>query len=109
MPTSRVSDQVPPKSPENPTPAQAFLPLLHRLVDGGHAFHVAAGAEPAPGPGQEDSAHRRVRAQAGQGVAQRGDHLLAERVQPVGTVQCQHGHAVLDGLQQIGHLMHPPT
>ena len=54
----------------------------------GHRRDVAAGAEPAPGAGEHDDAHRRVVGQRPRElVAERDDVLEVERVQLVGPVQ----------------------
>ena len=68
-------------------------------------LHVGAGAEGAPGAGDDDRAHAVVGVARGVGAAEAGAHGAAERVEPIGSVQGDDCDTVcrLDGDRIVVH------
>jgi fatty-acyl-CoA synthase len=66
------------------------------LEGAGGIAHVGAGAEGAPGSGEHHRAHVVVLVAATIGGGQRFAHRAREGIQPVGALQCERRHAILE-------------
>jgi len=85
----------------------AEVGVLGRLEGGRATAEVRARAEGGSGAGQHDDAHRVVRVAAAVRVAELLAHAAAEGVALLGTVQLDHGDAVLE-LEADVLVAHPP-
>src|SRR5207237_7484272 len=75
----------------------------------GHRLHGAAGAETTAGPGEDDHTDLCVIGEPRERLEQRGEHRPGHGVEPVGTIQREHGDSILDDFQQIlAHWRDPP-
>ena len=70
---------------------------------GGGVLHVEPAAEAASGPGQHHEAYRLVVVGILQRLAEQPQHLDADRVHALGSVERDPGHAILLLVEQIGH------
>src|SRR4029077_17831471 len=72
-------------------------------------LHVATSAEAPAGPGEDDHAHLRVAGEPRERLEHRAPHRPGHGVEPVGTIQGEHGDSILDDFQQIlAHWRDPP-
>jgi hypothetical protein len=87
--------------------AQALGALIEALAAPfRHRLDVAAGAEGAPGAGEDDDRHLAIRRGPLQGAAKADEHFRIERVEPVRPVHRERQDAVVEPFQE--HVSHFP-
>ena len=75
--------------------------VARHLASFGHGLDVAARAEAAPGAREHDDADVRIGRETRERFEHRDAHRLRQRVEPIGPVHGEHGHAVLQPGQQV--------
>ena len=72
---------------------------------GKRLLHVLAGAEAAAGAGEDGDLELLAVAELGPGLGELGPHLVAEGVQPLGSVHAHHEHLSVTFGFYNGHIL----